>query len=119
MPTPPRQISSSTSLTKGLKAHEKGLRTFFYNEYFRSTERLKEIEIDEAAKDELDLYDEICASPDFHLDTWLEPGEMQFSSNHTIVHARAEYQDWPARERRRHLLRLWLSLGVLETKQSL
>jgi len=41
---------------------------------------------------------------------WLEPGDMQFISNCTIVHARTGFEDWPEPERRRHLLRLWLSL---------
>jgi len=35
---------------------------------------------------------------------------MQFISNCTIVHARTGFEDWPEPERRRHLLRLWLSL---------
>jgi hypothetical protein len=29
--------------------------------------------------------------------------------NHTILHARSAYEDWPEVERKRHLLRLWLS----------
>lgn len=95
---------------QGIGGTRKSFGTFCHSDFFRSAEWLKEIEIDEAAKGVLGLYDEICASPDFHLDMWLEPGEMQFISNHTIFHARTEYQDWPERERRRHLLRLWLSL---------
>lgn len=37
-----------------------------------------------------------------------EPGDMQFLHNHQILHDRTEFEDWPAPERRRHLLRLWL-----------
>ena len=39
----------------------------------------------------------------------LEPGDFQLISNHTIAHARTAYEDDPDPERRRHLLRLWLS----------
>jgi hypothetical protein len=39
-----------------------------------------------------------------------EPGDIQLISNHVILHARSEYQDWPEPARKRHLLRLWLSL---------
>ena len=31
-------------------------------------------------------------------------------SNHTVVHARTPYEDFEDKARRRHLLRLWLSL---------
>jgi len=55
----------------------------------------------------LDLYDGLAADPDGHLDMWLDPGEMQFLSNHTIAHARTAYQDDP--DRPRHLLRLSLN----------
>jgi hypothetical protein len=40
----------------------------------------------------------------------LQPGDVQLLSNHTILHARTEFEDWPEPERRRHLLRLWISL---------
>jgi len=33
----------------------------------------------------------------------------EFLHNHTILHARSAYEDWPEVERKRHLLRLWLS----------
>jgi len=58
----------------------------------------------------LDRYDALAASPEFHLDMDLLPGDMQFISNHTIVHARTVYEDEKEPERKRHLLRLWLSL---------
>jgi len=29
--------------------------------------------------------------------------------NHTILHDRTSFMDWPETERRRHLLRLWLA----------
>jgi hypothetical protein len=37
------------------------------------------------------------------------PGDIQLLHNHTILHARSAYEDWPEVERKRHLLRLWLS----------
>ncbi len=86
------------------------LRTFYHGNYFRSAQRFEDAAIDEAGLEALDLYDELCSDPDRHLDMWLEPGDMQFISNHTIVHARTSYEDWPEPERQRHLLRLWLSL---------
>jgi hypothetical protein len=83
------------------------LSTFYHSEYFRSAARHEGVEIDSRARALLDLYDEICARPSFQFDMWLEKGDMQFISNHTIVHARTSYEDSP--DQRRHLLRLWLS----------
>ena len=86
------------------------LRTFYHSEYFRSAARLDGVDIDPAASQILDTYDEIGLDENVHLDMWLEPGDMQFVSNHTTLHARTAYEDWAEVDRRRHLLRLWLSL---------
>ena len=88
---------------------EKGLQTFYHSEYFRSAERHSDVDIDAAARDILDTYDALCLEPDLQLDMWLEPGDMQFISNHVTIHSRTAYEDWPEPERKRHLLRLWLS----------
>ncbi len=58
----------------------------------------------------LDLYEKIATSPELRLDMYFEPGDVQLVSNHTILHARTAYTDWPEPSRRRHLLRLWLTL---------
>lgn len=86
------------------------LRTFYHGEYFRSAERFDDVTLDDAGRELIALYDSLCDDPAFYLDMWLEPGDMQFISNHTTVHARTGFTDWPEPERKRHLLRLWLSL---------
>jgi hypothetical protein len=57
----------------------------------------------------LDLVERLAESDEFRLDMDFRPGDMQFVHNHTVLHARTAYQDWDEPERRRHLLRLWLS----------
>src|SRR6266851_2045481 len=47
---------------------------------------------------------EACA-----VDMDLRPGDIQFLNNFVTLHTRREYEDWPEPERKRHLLRLWLS----------
>jgi hypothetical protein len=37
------------------------------------------------------------------------PGDMQFLCNHSILHARTDYEDFPEPQRRRHLLRQWFA----------
>ena len=46
---------------------------------------------------------------DLHVELLLEPGQMLFTSNHWLLHNRTSFEDYPEPERRRHLVRLWLS----------
>jgi hypothetical protein len=60
-------------------------------------------------REAISLVNEIAGEPRLRLDMAFEPGDMQFLLNHSILHARTAYEDWPEPERRRHLLRLWLA----------
>jgi hypothetical protein len=87
------------------------LRTFYHSDYFRSVQRHVDApRFSEAERELLDLYEEIAASPELYLDMDLEPGDIQWLSNHVVLHARTAYDDDPDPARKRHLLRLWLSL---------
>ena len=44
------------------------------------------------------------------LEFTLQPGEMYFINNYTILHARTAFEDFEEEDRRRHLLRLWLEV---------
>ena len=57
----------------------------------------------------LDMLSELAADPELRLDMEFMPGDIQVLHNHTILHSRSAYEDWPEPERKRHLLRLWLS----------
>lgn len=87
------------------------LRTFFHSDYFRSAQRHADVPRFSAAELELlDLYEEIAANPELRVDMDLARGDIQWLSNHSVLHARSAYEDDPEPARRRHLLRLWLSL---------
>ena len=43
------------------------------------------------------------------IDMDFRPGDIQFIHNHQVLHSRTVYEDYPEPERRRHLLRLWLT----------
>jgi hypothetical protein len=58
----------------------------------------------------LDLVVELSYSARFRLDMDLLPGDMQLCNNYTVMHSRTAFEDWPEPQRRRHMLRLWLSL---------
>ena len=57
----------------------------------------------------LDMLSQLAADPELRLDMDFMPGDIQFLHNHTILHSRSAYEDWPEPERKRHLLRLWLA----------
>jgi hypothetical protein len=57
----------------------------------------------------LDLFDDLANDARLRLDMEFKPGDMQFLHNHTILHDRTAYEDWPEPENKRHLLRLWLA----------
>ena len=67
------------------------------------------VPLTEAEREALELMSNLSAREDMRLDMMLEPGDMQFCNNYTTAHARTEFEDWPEPERRRLMLRLWLS----------
>lgn len=58
----------------------------------------------------LDKFDELANDPALHLKMVFQPGDIQLVHNHTILHDRLAYQDWPEADAKRHLLRLWLAI---------
>ena len=57
----------------------------------------------------LRLFDEITCEPGMAIEMDFRPGDIQWLSNYAALHARTAFTDWPEPQRRRHLLRLWLS----------
>ena len=87
------------------------LRTFWQSDYFRTAEQFAHVpDLSPDEHELLDSYDGIANSPEFYLDMDLRPGDVQLLSNHTQLHARTGFEDWPDPQQRRHLLRLWMSL---------
>jgi hypothetical protein len=86
------------------------LRTFYHADYFRSAERQPGAPpLSAAQREMLDAYDAIAHTPGNYLEMDFEPGDIQLLSNHTVLHSRSEYIDFDEPQKKRHLLRLWLS----------
>jgi hypothetical protein len=62
-----------------------------------------------AHREALDLFDALADDPALNMTMEFKPGDVQFVHNHTLLHDRTAFEDWPEPERRRHLLRLWLA----------
>lgn len=56
----------------------------------------------------LDFLDGETRRADLRLDMDLEPGDIQFINNYTILHSRTEFLDGAEPRQKRHMLRLWL-----------
>jgi hypothetical protein len=85
------------------------LSTIYSGQYIRSAQanfpEARRLTADESAA--IDRLDELAAEMSVEME--FRPGDMQFIHNHQILHSRTDFEDWPEPERRRHLLRLWLS----------
>ncbi len=57
----------------------------------------------------LDEFDRLAHSDEFKLEMDFQQGDIQLLHNHQILHARTSYEDFDEPEKKRHLIRLWLS----------
>lgn len=84
---------------------------FYQRQYIESAQRFPDApRLTPQHFEALDLFDEICNDPAFHLTMMLEKGDIQFVYNHAMLHDRTGFIDWESVEKRRHLLRLWVSI---------
>ncbi|MFT4089970.1 MAG: TauD/TfdA family dioxygenase [Asticcacaulis sp.] len=57
----------------------------------------------------LELFDTITYEDGMAIEMDFRPGDIQWLSNYAALHSRTTFWDFPEPQRRRHLLRLWLS----------
>ena len=94
-----------------LSWHEGHLTVFYQRQYIDSAQRFDgAMRLSEANIEALDMFDALADDPDLNFGMQLEPGDMQFVYNHSQLHDRTGFLDWPDPAKRRHLLRLWLSI---------
>jgi hypothetical protein len=58
----------------------------------------------------IEILEATSNDPRFVLDMHFRPGDMQLLNNYVIMHGRTEYEDFPEPERKRDLVRLWLTV---------
>lgn len=90
--------------------HEGLLSAIYQRQYIESARRFPEVPaLTPGQIEALDLFDALANDPALHLFMEFQPGDVQLVHNHTLLHDRTAFDDWPEPERKRHLLRLWLS----------
>ena len=93
-----------------LNWHAGHLTVFYQRQYIESAQRFEDaMRLTPEHVAALDLFDALAEDPSLHVRMRLQPGDMQFVYNHSQLHDRTAFVDWPEPSRRRHLLRLWLS----------
>ena len=87
------------------------LTVFYQRQYIDSAQRFSEaMELTPKHIEALDMFDTLANDPNLYFGMQLEPGDMQWVYNHSQLHDRAGFLDWPDPTKRRHLMRLWLSM---------
>jgi Taurine catabolism dioxygenase TauD, TfdA family len=85
---------------------------YYGRSYLESAQRGPQTDtLDARQLEAFDLVDELANSPELVLPMDLRPGDVQFLNNRTVMHARTAFDDWPEPERKRDMVRLWISLG--------
>ena len=64
----------------------------------------------EEQREALDFLEDTAEREDLRVRFRQEPGDVLFLNNWVTFHRRTAFEDWPELERRRHLLRVWLSM---------
>jgi hypothetical protein len=90
--------------------HQDMVSTIYQRQYIESARRFPGVaSLTSLQIEALDLFDELANHPNLNLMMELQPGDIQLVHNHTILHDRTAFEDYPEPERKRHLLRLWLA----------
>lgn len=91
--------------------HEGRLSALYQRQYVDSAQQIPGAPpLGEAKLEALDLLDSLTNDTALNFSMRLQPGDMQFVHNHSLMHDRTAFDNWPAPQPKRHLLRLWLSL---------
>ncbi len=90
--------------------HAGMMSTIYQRQYIDSAQRFDDaVRLTALHIEALDCFDALANDTRLNFLMRLEAGDMQFVHNHTLLHDRTAFEDWAEPERKRHLLRLWLS----------
>lgn len=94
-----------------LNWYQEKLTGMYQRQYIDSAQRFPDAKrLTSAHIEALDYFDQLANDPELNFGMQLEQGDMQFVYNHSLLHDREGFTDWPDAKDRRHLFRLWLSL---------
>jgi hypothetical protein len=95
-----------------LSWHEGYLTVFYQRQYIDSAQRFEGVmRLTPLHIEALNMFDTLANDSQLCFGIQLQPGDMQFVYNHSQLHDRTGFLDWPEPSHRRHLMRLWLSIA--------
>jgi len=68
------------------------------------------LDTDPKAREALETFINVSESDNLVHRLMLEPGDLQFLNNRTVLHGRTEFEDYAELDRKRLILRLWLDM---------
>jgi hypothetical protein len=90
--------------------HKGYLTAIYQRQYIDSAQRFPEApRLTPKHVEALNMFDALANDPKLNLHMEFRPGDIQLVHNHTLLHDRTGFEDWPEPEKKRHLLRLWLA----------
>jgi hypothetical protein len=90
--------------------HAGAMSAIYQRQYIESAQRFEAApRLDAHWHEALDLLDALANDPALNFLMTLQRGDIQLVHNHTLLHDRTAFEDWPEPQRQRHLLRLWLA----------
>ena len=91
--------------------HEHRLSTLHKRFYIELAQRFPEVPpMSKQQIEALDLFDAICAEHGMYFEFDMQPGDILAASNYDVLHCRTSFEDHDDPARRRHMMRLWLSI---------
>lgn len=99
------------SLSPLFSYHDGKLSFRYLRQYIELGYEVMGLPLSRVERDALDLFDSIAQRDDLRLDMLLEPGDLQWANNYTVLHSRTGFEDFDNPQRRRKKLRLWLKMA--------
>ena len=90
-----------------------GLSCVYYRPFIERAAEVSGTPMDAPSIAALDSFDRFANDPELQVAYTLKAGELLILNNYRVLHARDEYVDWPRKDQRRCLLRLWLDADWL------
>ncbi|MDD9915507.1 MAG: TauD/TfdA family dioxygenase [Rhodospirillaceae bacterium] len=87
----------------------------YLRQYIELGHEVMGLPLSRVEREALDLFDSIAQREDLRLDMMLEPGDLQWANNYTVLHSRTGFEDHADPGRRRKKLRLWLKMANART----
>jgi hypothetical protein len=93
--------------------HEGYLTAIYQRQYIDSTQRFEDApKLTPTQLAALNLFDTLADDPTLNFTFQLNPGEILFVNNYSLLHDRTAFIDHDEKELKRHLLRIWISTQI-------